>query len=120
MTPEFLSLNCEALDEFRTNLDEILKLLINNLVERNLRTGTVNAKIKVTIENATDGSGAPVHQLKLEPDLWLKIGAKGQMKCKAQSGLLMKYTEDGEPVIGPSQISVDEYIRELDERRNAG
>lgn len=111
MLPEEFGLNCEPLHEFRVNMDAILKALINSLVERDLTTGEVSAKVKVTVKPRPEPDGTVLHMLTIEPDLKMKIGAKGAVKCDPQSNIFMKYDRDEKIIIGEKQMDIDEFIR---------
>lgn len=111
MTPQHLTLSSEPLEEFKDGLNAILSTLINSLIERDLETGEVTAKIKVTVKTTQQQDGTMLHMLKFDPELKMKIGAKGQVKCKSQNGILMKYDRDGNIIIGERQMEIDDYIR---------
>ena len=112
MLPQELSLDCEALDEFRAALDSTIRKTVESLIERDLIAGTVTAKIKITIEKEEGRNGEPIHMMKIEPETSAKIGATGKLKCGEQNGIFLKYTEDGKPIIGEKQLEIDEFIRE--------
>lgn len=114
MDAQELGLGCEALDDFRNSLDQIIRLVVDNLTERDLENGVVSAKIKITRQTQIDPAGRPVTALKLEPSVNMKIGAGGGVKCAAPGGIFMAYTRDGRPIISTKQVSLDEYIREVD------
>ena len=117
MNPQELKLECEALDGFRADLGNAIRLTVNSLFERELMVGTVTAKIKITLNKAEGRNGQPIHTLKIEPDVAMKIGANGKKKCEVQEGIFLKYAEDGTPIIAGEQIEMDEYIRALAEDR---
>ena len=117
MNAQVLSLNSEVLEEFRINLDGAIRVLAANLTEKDLATGTVTAKLEIDIRNAADNM-LEMKMMEIEPDISIKIGAKGKMKCSNQSGIFLKYDEDGLPIIGESQMTIDEFIREREELRN--
>ena len=112
MSAQVLGLHSEPMKDFRENLDEALRMLVTNMTERDLGTGTITAKIKVTIEHSDYG----FTQMKIEPDISIKIGAKAQKKCGIQQGIFLKYDQDGMPVVAGNQISLDDYIRNRDGR----
>ena len=111
-----LGLYCEPLDDFRSKLDQLIQMLMLNLTERDLKEGTVTGKIKIVREITQNRFGMAETRIKLDPSINLKIGASGSAKCTMSNNLMLVYTDDGEPVIGESQISIDEYIRKTDER----
>ena len=116
MDPQTLGLYSEPLQEFRENLDEMLRILVVNLTERSMEAGILTAKIKVTIDRPADGGYT---QMKIEPDIGLKIGAKGSKKCQKQEGIFLQYDAEGVPVIAGTQIGVDEYIRRMNNREES-
>ena len=75
MKPQELGLNCEALDEFRQSVDTALKILIDRMTEKDMETGTVTAKIKISVHTEMQDNGNQVRIVKMEPDVGLKIGA---------------------------------------------
>ena len=119
MSPQVMGLYSEPMDEFRQSLDDLMKLLLVQLTERGLETGTLTAKIKVTLDRKT--SGGPT-MMQIEPDVSLKIGAKGGKKCRTQSGIFLFYNDEGEPIITGNQIGMMEYLQKQDdeERKGAG
>lgn len=112
MKAHVLGLESEVLEEFRQNLDMSIRALVNNLTERQLETGTVSARIKITIRQEMNGQAMPSAVMKIEPDVGIRIGASGKMKCGEKNGIYLKYDEGGMPVIGDHQINIDEYIRD--------
>ncbi|MBR2854217.1 MAG: hypothetical protein IKG87_07855 [Clostridia bacterium] len=116
MEPQTLGLNCEPLSDFRVKLDEAIRMLMGSLTERDLENGTVTAKIKITRKTAVDGAGFVSTQISMEPTVGIKIGASGQVRCNMANGLMLVYGEDGEPIIGKSQLTIDEYMRSRENR----
>lgn len=114
MKAEGLSLGCEALEEFRKDFDYMLKSIVKEMTIRDLKDGTISAKIKVTMETGIDITGQVNNMLSIEPDVSMKIGSSGKLKGRKQNGLFLQYTKDGAPVIGESQVSIDEYIRKAE------
>ena len=114
MKAEGLSLGCEALEEFRKDFDYMLKSIVKELTVRGLEDGTVSAKIKVSLKTGVDITGQVNTMMELEPDVSMKIGSSGKLKGRKQCGLCLQFTEEGLPVIGESQVSIDEYIRKAE------
>ena len=111
MSPQELSLDCEALEELRVTLDTEIRRTVDSLIARDLETGTVTAKVKITLEKHTDQYGKQCCLMKIEPETSMKIGASGKVKCQTKNGIFLKYAEDGTPIIGERQMEVDEFIR---------
>ena len=116
MEPQTLGLNCEPLSDFRVKLDEAIRMLMGSLTERDLENGTVTAKIKITRKTAVDVAGIVSTKISMEPTVGIKIGASGQVRCNLANGLILAYGEDGEPVVGESQVTIDEYMRSRENR----
>ena len=108
MKPHAMGLHSEMLQDFRDNLDEMLRMLVLNMTDRDLMEGVLTAKIKIVMNKPEYGGFT---EMKIEPDISLKIGAKGTKKCETQQGIYLRYDQDGTPVIAGSQITLDEYIR---------
>lgn len=114
MKPEELSLYAEALAEFRENLDAMIRMLVLNLTEKDLETGTISAKIKVNLKKETDSIGQQVYVMGIEPEVGIKIGASGKAKMKEKNGIFLRYRQDGTPIIGGKQMEIEAYIREME------
>lgn len=117
MKPHVMGLYAEPLTDFRRDMDEMIRLLMVNLTERGLETGTLTAKIKITLRTPQPGESRYT-MMKIEPDIGIKIGAKGSKKCEVQDGILVQYDAKGMPVIAGNQISMDEYINGLEMEAN--
>lgn len=117
MTPQELNLDCEALAEFREGLNMGLRAVALKIMKRGLQSGTVSAKVEITIHEVTTSDGEIVRMIALEPKVDMKIGSKAKFDLSKQDGMLIKTDGDGNPIIGTSQISIDDLIRE---RERAG
>lgn len=113
MAPHVFGLYGEELAKFREGLDETIRALIVNMTERDMREGSVSAKIKVTIEKTVSG-GKPITRMKIEPAVGMKIGASANVKLGTEDGIVLEYDSEGRPVVGDHQIEVSEYIRQLE------
>lgn len=116
MKAQVLGLHCELLADFREKLDQAIRTLMINLTERDLENGTVTAKIKITRKTAVDVAGIVSTKISMEPTVGIKIGASGQVRCNMANGLILAYGKDGEPVVGESQVTIDEYMRSRENR----
>ena len=116
MEAQTLGLYCDQLDDFRAKLDETIRGLMLNLTERDLEDGTVTAKIKVVRRIVVDEANVARTMIRMEPTVGFKIVASGQAKCDTANGLLLAYGENGEPVIGENQITIEEYMRSQEDR----
>ena len=115
MEAHVLGLESETLEEFRSSLNMAIRSLVNNLVERGLQEGTVNARIKISMSEEPGRYGDTEKIMKIEPDVGIKVSASAKIKCGEHSGIRLAYNDDGQPIIGDNQISIDEYIRTLKE-----
>ena len=85
MNAHVLGLYSETLEEFRGSLDGAIRTLVNNLIERNLDSGTVSAKIKVSVNYSISGDARPATMIKIEPDIGMKIGARERADHRRQA-----------------------------------
>ena len=113
MSPQTLTLGSEALADFRYKMDLALDAALKTLKEKKLMEGVVNAKIKILMVEKTDKeTGQVTTRINLEPDVNLKIGAKYKLECQEETGLLMAFNQEGNPVIATNQIDIDELLAE--------
>lgn len=110
MKPQELSLQCEALEEFVMNLDEALKITAKAMMRKKMQCGTVNAKIDIVIQEVTNTDGEVFKVLSIKPGVSMKIGSKEKMETAERNGLYVKQDENGVPIVGSSQVSIDELI----------
>ena len=110
MKPQELSLQCEALEEFVMNLDEALKITAKAMMRKKMQCGTVNAKIDIVIQEVTNTDGEVFKILSIKPGVSMKIGSKEKMELAERNGLYVKQDENGVPIVGSSQVSIDELI----------
>ena len=110
MKAEELNLNSEALEDFKTNFDMALALLVREIRLKGLPGGQISAKIKIKIEEVTDINGQICRMMALEPDISLKLGTQGKIECRKRNGLFVKLNENGVPVVGSCQVDIDELL----------
>lgn len=116
MKPQRLNLESEALEEFRKRLNAGLEIVTSQLIRKKLYKGTVSAKIGITIsERADDKTGEIYYEIELEPNVSMKIGASGSLKC-GKTAAIMKQDAEGRPIIASEQIGMDELMEEERER----
>lgn len=82
MKPQELKLECEVFDEFRVNLDAAIRMAIKSMTAKELRSGNVTAKIDIELKKEATEDGEIFCIPRFEPDINIKIGAKGNLKCK--------------------------------------
>lgn len=112
MKPQSLDLESEVFDEFRANLDAAIRMTVAQLVQKDLTAGTINTKIDIAIKKEADEeTGEIIYIPTIEPDVKIKFGAKGGLKCKRATGFLMKQKQDGTFLIGSKQIEIDELMK---------
>ena len=116
MKPQEWNFESEIFDDFREKLDLALKAVMRNMMEKKVFCGTVTGKIGIEIKQTTTEDGEVVYMPEIAPEIGLKIGAKGKLDCRKQSGFMIKADEGNGFVIGSSQVSMDEL---LDEKRGA-
>ncbi len=114
MKPQELRLECEVFDEFRINLDAAIRMAIKSMIAKDLGSANVTAKIDIELKKETTEDGEIFYVPRFEPDINIKIGAKGNLKCKEKSGMVMRAGEKG-LYIADNQISIDDLIKKEEE-----
>jgi hypothetical protein len=110
MKPQSFDLDSEIFDEFRNVLSIVIRNTAAELIDRNLVTGTISAKIKIEMKREADEDGVVTLMPEISSDIGSKIGASGKMKLSDQKGLIMRQGKNGELIIGTNQISIDEVL----------
>lgn len=110
MTPQILDLNSEVLTEFREKFNTALAALLRNMIEKDLKTGEVGGKIKVELFQKTTEDGEVFWMPEIRPDVHLKVGAKGKLDCSTVSGMVLRTSPCGMPVVASNQISIDDLM----------
>jgi hypothetical protein len=97
-------------------MDAALNGIVTNLISKQLMEGTVTASIKITLyENRDHETGEIKRQMMIEPDVNMKIGAKLRLECSERGGIFLKQNAEGHNIIGDSQVSIDELLKEGDQ-----
>ena len=110
MKPQRLNIDSEALAEFRTRLSAALEIVTCQLVRRELKKGTVSAKVAISLEERCDDkTGEIYYQMELEPNVTMKVGASDKLECGKKS-TIMKQDRAGRPMIATNQIDMNELI----------
>lgn len=109
MKPQELELNCELFNEYRDALDAAIKNCVRQLVLKGLDAGTVTGKIEIKLNQAADANGEVIFYPEIEPEVTLKIGAKGKIDCGKKQGFAMKCA-GGNFIVGTDQVTMDELI----------
>ena len=112
MKPQRLKLESEALEEFRASLNAALEIVTCQLVKRNLKKGTVTAKVGITIEECTNQeTGEIFYEMEIAPGVNMKVGASDKLDCQTKKAV-MKPDRNGRPMIASEQIGMDELMQE--------
>ena len=112
MKPQRLSIESEALEEFRQSLNAALEIVACQLIRRKLHKGVVSAKVAITLEERADTkTGEIYYDMELQPGVNMKIGASDKLECGKKSAI-MKPDETGRPLIASEQIGMDELMDE--------
>lgn len=111
MKPHVLTLDSEALEEFRGKLNIALAIMVRSMKEKHLMEGTTTARIKVLLnEEVNEDTGEISWTMRLEPEIDIKIGAKHKLECEQKNNICEKFDEAGRAIIASNQISIDELL----------
>lgn len=111
MEPEILSLDGEALEEFKRVFDLVLKRMVVEMEEKDLATGTVTGKIKVEMSRTVDANTGEMRTfVEMKPDVRMKMSEGGGADCNKVQPLQLHFTASGEPVVGTRQERMAEAI----------
>lgn len=113
-----MTLDSEPLQAFRENMDDAMNTIVTNLKKKKLMEGTMTAKVKITLHEITTEDGEVAWEMKLEPEVSVKIGAKGKIKCGARAGIYAQFDDDGRAYIADRQISIEE-VMDAEEQKGA-
>ena len=109
MKPQELNLNCEVFDVFRMRMDLAINALMRNMIEKDMMTGNITAKIDVELMKKVTDDGEVIWMPEIKPCVNLKIGAKCKLECPTKGGFMMKQGNEGF-IIGTNQVSMDELM----------
>lgn len=112
MEPQMLSLDCDALEEFRLQLDTLLRYIVEKMVMKGMDTGSITGKIKIELKTTVTDDGEVVRTIRLEPKISTSMSETGKSEC-AKKDMELKFDHNGLPVIGTdNQISMDEILQQ--------
>jgi len=112
MKPQRLSIDSEALEEFRQSLNAAMEIVACQLIRRKLHKGSVNAKVAISLEERADPkTGEIYYDVELQPGVSMKIGASDKLECGKKTAI-MKQDNTGRPMIASEQIGMDEILDE--------
>ena len=113
MKPQELNINCEVFDELRERLNTVINSLISAMIEKNLTTGSVGAKIGIELYKHTDEeTGELLYLPEFKPDVSMKVGAKAKVECSKVTGMIMMQGQDRNYFVGSNQIDIEELLAE--------
>ena len=111
MEPEILSMDGEALREFKRAFDFILKRMVVEMEEKHLAIGTVTGKIKVEMMRTVDAdTGETRTMVEMKPDVKMKMGQSGGAECNKIEPMQLQFDVIGNPIIGTRQEHMAEGI----------
>ena len=108
MKPQELDMQSEVFDEFRIVLNGAIRTTVRKLIEKNMQTGTVSARIRIDMQRGVTEDGEIVLMPEISADVGSKIGDSEKMKIGDQKGLVLQQGENGELMIADNQISIEE------------
>ena len=111
MEPQKLSLDCEALDEFRWAMDAELRRMVILLVNKELDSGTLTGKINVEIERAVTQDGEIIRKIHIRPNVNIKIKADEKLELGKKENIQLVFDAAGMPIVGTDQISMDDLMQ---------
>lgn len=110
MKPQRMNLDSEALEEFRRSLSAALEIVTCQLVRRDLKKGTVSAKVAISLEeHCDDKTGEIYYTMEIQPNVTMKVGASDKLECGKKSAI-MKQDGTGRPMIATEQIDMNELL----------
>ena len=113
MKPQKMDLNCELFDDFRIALDNAIRNILDQMIEKGLDSGSITGKLDITLRTAvSETTGEVMYLPEIEPKVTMSIGTKAKMDCIKQMGFLAKLSEHG-VVIGTDQVTMDELLEEI-------
>lgn len=113
MKPQVLDLSSEIFKDFLEKMDAAITVAMNQLLEKKLYSGTINGKIKITLMETTDKeTGEKYVNPIFEPEVNMKIGAKGKLECSPVGGMILKKDRNGQNIIASNQIEIDDLLKE--------
>ena len=108
MRPQTLTLDCEALEAFRTSFNFTLGHMLRQMQRMGLENGTLTGKLKISMQQAVDQEGEIHVDLEIAPDVSMKLEYSASMGGEKIRGLKLKFGRDGDPIVGTNQITMDE------------
>lgn len=111
MKPQELTIESEVFDDLRSKLNAAINVMVRNLLEKGLISGSVSTKIDVEIRKTENReTGEVVYMPEFRPSVNMKIGAKGKVECEPVGGMIMQQGTTGRIYVATNQISMDELM----------
>lgn len=110
MKPQTLTIDSEVMEDFREKFNQTIAVLLRSMRNRQLREGTITAKLDIEIEESADVNGEVIRMVNIVPEINMKMGAKAKVECAKKNGLFMQVNEEGVPVVGSCQMDIDELL----------
>ena len=110
MKPQELTIDGELFDEFRSNFDVAMKILINRMITTRIDKGAVNAKITIKMKEIINENGEVVRMPEIDFGIGMGMSEKDSMKGNMRRGLILKRCTNGGLLVGTDQISMDELM----------
>ncbi len=116
MRPQTLSLDCEALEEFRLKLDAALRVIVPRMIEKRNASGTVSAKVDITVNEIKTTDGVIQRFMAMEPAVEIRMTSRAKAECDIVNNLALRIDDDTNEVrIASGQISIEELMNEGEE-----
>ena len=104
-----LDIDSVIFTELRNRLSMTIADTVKQMKVKNLREGTVTAKIKISVLSSIDENGEVHSSAIFEPKVTEKIGRTEEDKCGTTGGRVT-IGDDGEVLIGSEQVTMDELM----------
>ena len=108
--PQELTIDADILWEFHQSMDTALQMITQEMADKNLETGVINAKIKIRMALKVTEDGQIIRNLKFEPDVKTKCGTDNRFDMGKTPFVIMDVDAHGRTVIAENQISMDELL----------
>lgn len=112
MEAQELSLKCEIFDEFNGILNHAIKALLNQMIGRQTKAGSITAKVDISMNYHTDTDGEIHYTPKIEPRVTVKVGGKDDYRLMEHHDFILQEDGEGSYLVATHQIDIDELMRE--------
>lgn len=112
MAPQELTLDAEIFEEFRTILDSSIRALLRQMIEQQVKTGSITAKIEVDLARTVDDETGEIHyQPSLDPKVGIKLGKRANYGLRKLNGFSMRPDGNGGFIIGTKQMNIEDLYK---------